>query len=190
VLDRNAPLLIWDDAQTLPWEPDETEALLADPETGWLTEQFPAGVHVRPEGSGESRTILMLWDYKSRWMEPAFPPPLDEFYPEIALRGLSTMLPGLKQYFGRASRPYMDGGYYVKTPDNRLLAGPLAVDGAFVLGGLSGFGIMSSCAGGELLAAHIAGNALPTYAASFSPARFDDPEYRGKVLNWDDSGEL
>jgi sarcosine oxidase, subunit beta len=190
VVDRAAPLLIWDDAQTLPWEPDEAEALQSDPETGWLTQRFPAGVHVRPEGSGDSRNILMLWDYKPRWMEPTFPPPLDEFYPEIALRGLSTMLPGLKQYFGRTPRPYMDGGYYVKTQENRLLAGPLPVEGTFVLGGLSGFGIMSSCAASELLAAHMTGAALPSYAAAFSPERYDDAAYRDQLLNWGDSGEL
>ncbi len=190
VVDRGAPLLIWDEPQRLPWQPDEIESLRADPETRWLTEELPAGAHVRPEGSGESRSVMMLWDYKSRWMEPVFPPPLDELYPELVLRGLANMLPGLARYFDRSPRPYMDGGYYVKTRENRLLAGPLPVQGAFVIGGLSGFGIMSSCAAGELLAAHLSGHGLPPYAAAFSLARYEDPGYRARLATWDLSGEL
>lgn len=190
VVDRDAPLLIWDDPQFLPWDVSERAALMEEASTQSLTESFPPGAHVRPEGAGESRTILMLWDYKSRWMEPVFPPPLDDEYPEIALRGLSTMLPGLKQYFGRTPRPYVDGGYYVKTPENRLLAGPLPLEGAFVIGGLSGHGIMSSCAAGELLAAHVTGSGLPAYAGAFSLERYADPEYQAKLAAWDDTGQL
>ncbi len=187
---RDAPLLIWDDAQFLPWQPEERAALEEDASLRWLTEPFPAGAHLRPEGSGESESVLMLWDYKGRWMEPVFPPPLDEAYPEVALRGLSTMVPGLSRYFEHAPRPYLDGGYYVKTPENRLLASPLPVEGAFVIGGLSGFGIMSSCAAGELLAAHMAGGQLPPYAAAFSLVRYANPEYQARLANWDISGEL
>ena len=96
VVQRDAPLLIWNDAQTLPWEDDEREALAEDNETRWLTEPFPAGVHTRPEGSGESQTILMLWEYQTKVMEPIWPPKLDEQYPEVALRGLAAMLPRMK----------------------------------------------------------------------------------------------
>ncbi len=190
VVDRGAPLLIWDDPQLLPWEPGEREALQEDPDTRWLTDPFPSGVHLRPEGSGESQTLLMLWDYKERWMEPQFPPPIDDLYPEIVLRGLSTMLPGLRRYFDHAPRPYLDGGYYVKTPENRLLAGPLPVEGAFVIGGLSGFGIMSCCAAGELLAAHVSGSQLPAYAPAFSIDRYADPLYQAELSKLDTSGQL
>ncbi len=190
ILPREAPLLVWDDAQALPWEQEEREALKEDTSTRWLTEELPAGAHLRPEGSGESQTVMMLWDYKSRWMEPTFPPPLDEMYPEVTLRGLATMLPGLRQYFDRAPRPYLDGGYYVKTPENRLLAGPLPIEHAYVIGGLSGFGIMSSCAAGELLAAHMAATELPSYAAAFSIERYADPEYQAHLADWDHSGQL
>jgi glycine/D-amino acid oxidase-like deaminating enzyme len=102
VVSRDAPLLIWEDPQSLPWNEDELSSLENDPDTIWLTKPFPAGAHTRPEGSGDSQTILMLWEYKTQLMEPVFPPPIDEMYAEIALRGLSTMLPRLKEYFGRA----------------------------------------------------------------------------------------
>jgi glycine/D-amino acid oxidase-like deaminating enzyme len=59
-----------------------------------------------------------------------------------------------------------------------------------VIGAASGYGIMSACAAGELLAAHISGAALPSYAAAFSPRRYDDPEYQKKVESWQESGQL
>ena len=190
VVGRNAPLLIWDDEQHLPWADDERAALAEDDETKWLTEIFPAGAHTRPEGAGESQTILMLWEYKTRVLDPVFPPPLDEQYPEIAMRGMSKMLPGLKKYFDKMPKPQLDGGYYTRTRENRLLAGPLNIEGAYVIGAVSGYGIMSACAAGELLATHVAKTSLPSYASAFSPARYNDHEYLKKLENWDDSGQL
>ncbi|MBI3737524.1 MAG: FAD-binding oxidoreductase, partial [Chloroflexi bacterium] len=187
---RDAPLLIWDDEQSLPWADDEREALANDAETKWLTEPFPAGAHTRPEGAGESQTILMLWEYKTRALEPIFPPPLDDQYPEIAMRGMSTMLPGLQNYFNKMPKPQLDGGYYTRTRENRLLAGPLPVEGAYLIGAVSGYGIMSACAAGELLAAHVIGKKLPSYADAFSLSRYDDPDYRKNLENWSESGQL
>ena len=190
VVGRDAPLLIWDDPQSLPWDVEERVLLKNDPDSSWLTESFPSGAHTRPEGSSESQTLLMLWEYNTRLMEPVFPPPLDDQYSEIALRGLSTMLPGLREYFGRAPRPLIDGGYYVKTRENRLLAGPLPVQGAYLIGAVSGYGIMAACAAGELLASHITGNDLLSYAPAFSLSRYDDPEYQKTLAKWGDSGQL
>jgi glycine/D-amino acid oxidase-like deaminating enzyme len=190
VVPRDAPLLIWDDAQTLPWETSERQALAADPETRWLTETFPSGVHTRPEGAGESQMILMLWEYKSKATEPLWPPPLDERYPEIALRGLAAMLPRMREYFAKMPRPQVDGGYYTKTRENRPLIGPLGVDGAYVIGAVSGYGIMSACGAGELLAAHITGKNLPAYAPKFEPARYDSAEYLKEIETMGDSGQL
>lgn len=190
VVERNAPLLIWEDSQILPWDDEEHALLSSDPDSRWLTKPLPAGVHTRPEGSSENQTILMLWDYRSRLMEPVFPPPTDELFFEITLRGLSTMLPQLSKYFGRTPRPVVDGGYYVKTKENRLLAGPLHVQGAYVIGAVSGYGIMSACAAGELLAAYVVGNDLPPYAPAFSMARYDDPGYQQQIENWGDGGQL
>lgn len=188
VVGRDAPLLIWNDAQTLSWEDDERAALAEDDETRWLTETFPPGAHTRPEGGGTD--ILMLWEYHTLAMEPVDAPPLDEQYPEIALRGLAAMLPRMKEYFGRMPRPQLDGGFYTKTRENRPLAGPMGAEGVFVAGAVSGYGIMSACAAGELLAAHVTGAALPEYASAFALSRYDDPEYQKKLENWGDSGQL
>lgn len=185
VISRDAPLMIWEDPVHLFWTEEEREDLAADPETRWLIEQFPAGVHFRPEGAGDSPIILVLWTYhleKQAVVEhPAFPPE----YPEIVMRGLVRMVPGLARYLGTMSPPWVDGGYYCKTQENRPLIGPLPVTGAYVFGAVSGYGIMASQAGADLLAAHVTGSALPDYAPAFSLARYDDPQYQNLLAHWD-----
>jgi len=188
VVGRDAPLLIWNDTQTLPWENEEREALTDDEETRWLTETFPSGVHTRPEGAGND--ILMLWEYQTKLMEPTDSPKMDDQYPEIALRGLAAMLPRMKEYFGRMPRPQLDGGFYTKTAENLPLVGPTRVDGSYVIGAVSGYGIMSACGVGELLAAHVAGSNLPEYAPAFELSRYDSPEYQKKLESWEDGGQL
>jgi glycine/D-amino acid oxidase-like deaminating enzyme len=190
VVPRDAPLLIWTDPQVLPWAPEERELLAEEEATRWLLETMPAGVHTRPEGPPGSPVILMLWEYHLAEVEPAWPLPLDPLYPDVALRGLAAMLPGLRAYFEKAPRPVLDGGYYTKTRENRPLVGPLPVEGAYVIGALSGFGQMVSLAAGELLAAHLTGASLPPYAPAFTLARYQDPEYLALLENWGDSGQL
>lgn len=188
---RSAPLVIWSDDQKLEWSAEERSLLAEDPETAWLLETLPAGVHVRPEGAGDSPIILILWTYDLDPVQPVFPPVFDEeIYPEVALRGLSRMIPGLKPYIGRMPKPFVDGGYYVKTQENRLLAGPLPLEGAFYLGALSGYGLMSSPAAGELLAAHVAGTQLPAYAHWFDLARYRKDDYQVLLESWGESGQL
>jgi glycine/D-amino acid oxidase-like deaminating enzyme len=70
------------------------------------------------------------------------------------------------------------------------LIGPLPVEGAYIIGALSGFGIMAGCGAGELLAAHVTGGALPSYARSFLLERYEDPDYQALLDDWDESGQL
>jgi len=190
IIPRDAPLLIWQDPQDLPWSADEAGFLKGDPESRWLLDRFPAGVHTRPEGLADSPIFLMLWEYHTREVEPSWPPPLDPDYPEIALRGLSTMIPGLAQYFKQPPRPFLDGGYYTKTRENRPLIGSLPVDGTWVIGALSGFGLMASMAAGELLALHMVKKSLPAYAPTFHLNRYEDPGYVASLSQWENSGQL
>ncbi len=190
VIPSHAPLLIWADPQRVPWAEEERAYLDESAETRWMLEQFPSGSHTRPDGPAASPIRLMLWDYHNQPVEPVPEPTFDSNFPDVVLRGLSTMIPGLRAYFDRPPKPVVDGGYYTKTKENRLLAGPLPVRGAFVIGALSGYGLMAAPAAGELLAAHITGSALPPYARWFSPGRYDDPVY-GKLLeNWGSTGQL
>jgi glycine/D-amino acid oxidase-like deaminating enzyme len=190
VVPRQAPLLIWTDPQVLEWSDEERELLADIPEFHYLLEQMPSGAHTRPEGAADADIAIMLWEYHTEVIEPVFPPPMDDQYPEIALRGLAPMLPGLRKYFGRMPRPRLDGGYYTRTQENRPLIGPLPVEGAYVIGALSGFGLMVACGAGELLAAHLAGKPLPEYAPAFSLQRYQDPDYLRLLENWGDTGQL
>lgn len=191
VVPRDAPLTIWSDAQHIPWSQAERDQLAADPELAWLLKEFPAGVHTRPDGPEASPIVLMLWTYDTEPMPPTFPPPYEqELYPEITLRGLSAMIPGFKKYFQRLPQPYVDGGYYVKTQENRPLIGPLEVGGTYVIGALSGYGLMASPAAGELAAAHITGSELPSYQSWFRLERYQDPEYEALLEDWGSSGQL
>ncbi|MFQ5854990.1 MAG: NAD(P)/FAD-dependent oxidoreductase [Anaerolineae bacterium] len=190
VVPRDAPLLIWTDPTPLPWSDEERAMLAESEEMRWLLDEFPPGVHTRPEGGPDSSVLLMLWTYDTDPVKPVFPFGIDPYYPEVALRGLATMIPGLAAYFDRAPRPAVDGGYYTKTQENRPLIGPLPVEGAYVIGALSGFGLMAACAAGELLAAHLTGSELPHYAPAFSLERYEDPGYQGLLENWGDSGQL
>jgi len=190
VVPRHAPLLIWTDPQTLPWSGEERALLAESEETQWLLKELPSGVHVRPEGGPESRVLLMLWAYNTPLVEPIWPPTFDPLYPEVVLQGLSRMIPGLWAYFDRLPRPVVDGGYYTKTRENRPLIGPLPVEGAYVIGVLSGFGIMAACAAGELLAAHLTGSALPPYAPWFALERYEAPAYQSLLEKWGESGQL
>jgi glycine/D-amino acid oxidase-like deaminating enzyme len=83
------------------------------------------------------------------------------------------------------SHPFVDGGYYAKTRENRPLICPLPIAGAYVIGGLSGYGIMAAMAGAELLSAYVCGSELPVYAPSFDLARYDDPNYQTLLRDWD-----
>jgi glycine/D-amino acid oxidase-like deaminating enzyme len=190
IIPRDAPMLIWNDAQDIPWSADEREILTEDESSHWLLDEFPASVHTRPEGPLDSQIILMLWEYQTLEVDPILPPPLNPDFPDIALRGLATMIPGLKRYFDRPPRPFLDGGYYTKTRENRPLIGPLPVEGAWVVGALSGFGIMAAMAAGEMLASQILNKTLPHYAPAFDLNRYQDPAYLELLDTWEDYGQL
>ena len=189
IVPREAPLLIWTDPQVLSWSDEERSDLASSDDTRWMLERLPDGVHLRPEGGGDSNIVLMLWAYHVEPRRVIVPVPLDEFYPEVVVRGLAAMLPGLHIYFGKGAIAMYDGGYYTKTRENRPLAGPLPIEGAYVCGAVSGYGLMASAAVGELAAAHITSAALPDFAPAFDLRRYDDPIYR-QSLAANESGQL
>jgi glycine/D-amino acid oxidase-like deaminating enzyme len=187
---RDAPMVIRFDPLTLAWD-DEERALLAEsPETRRLLEELPAGAHLRPEGAGASQWVLALWAYHAAPTSEAFPLLEDEQFPEVALRGAASLVPALRPYLARPPRPVVDGGYYTKTRENRPLIGPMATSNAYVLGALSGYGIMAACGAAELLAAHILAEQLPDYAPAFHPARYQNQGYRRLLESWGDTGQL
>ena len=188
VVDRSAPMLIWCDDQHIPWSSDEADLLIEAGRPELIT-TMPPFCHGRPEGGDGSTWILALWEHTRTVMEPEWPMPDDELYPEVVMRGMSTMLPGLGAYLDHLPQPFVDGGYYTKAPDNLPLIGPVGPTGFHVCGGLSGYGVMAAPGAGELAACHILERDLPTWADSFSPTRFDDPGYMVAIES-SDAGQL
>jgi glycine/D-amino acid oxidase-like deaminating enzyme len=187
---RHAPMVIWTDPVRLPWSDEERATLAASPAHRRLLDELPAGVHGRPEGGADSPVVLLIWTYDVEPVEPTLPVTFDPAYAEIVLRGMTRPIPALAAYLPRLPRTVVDGGYYTKTRENRFLAGPLPVEGAYVLGALSGYGLMAANGAAELLADWIAERPLPAYAPAFALARYDDPAYRARLADWGDSGQL
>ena len=180
ILPAEAPLLIWSDPVVLPWRDAERDVLLADQSTAYLTRPLPAGVHVRPR----DKDLLIVWTFKHTQGDFHWPPRYAPYYGEVLLRALARMLPAVTGYFGRGAGGKVDGAYYCKTRENRPLIGPLPVDGAYVIGALSGYGLMGSQAAGELLAAHVTGGALPDYAPDLALSRYENPDFVTRYADW------
>jgi glycine/D-amino acid oxidase-like deaminating enzyme len=184
VVPRLAPFTIWNDpVGEIDWSAGERTRFASHSSTQWLLDPFPGGLHVRP--IGDERDVLLIWTFESAPHEYVWPPAFDPNLGDVLLRGFAHMAPRAAAYLGEGHRGYVDGGYYAKTPENRPLIGPLEIEGVFVTGALSGYGIMASHSAGELLATHMTGGALPSYAAALSPRRYADAEYRRRLEGWD-----
>jgi glycine/D-amino acid oxidase-like deaminating enzyme len=155
-----------------------------------LLDEMPIYCHGRPEGGADSPYLLALWEYHGKVEEPVWPVPEDELFPEVVMRGLVTMVPGLSVYLDRLPASSVDGGYYTKTRENRPLIGPIGPTGFHVAVGYSGFGVMVAAGAGDLVARHVIGAPLPEHAAAFLPSRYDEPGYLGSVASGSSSGQL
>jgi glycine/D-amino acid oxidase-like deaminating enzyme len=188
---RNAPFLIWTDGMQLQWSADEMARFAASPRDRCLLERMPGGVHVRPVDGPNGDELYLIWTYENDRCEPVWPQQFSDNYPGAVMRAVAAMVPAMKAYETRAADGYVDGGYYCKTRENRPLAGPLPVEGAFVCGALSGSGVMTSHAAAELVATHVTGGSLPSYAKWFHPARYEDAAYVALIESWDpNAGQL
>jgi glycine/D-amino acid oxidase-like deaminating enzyme len=187
---RGAPMTLWADPMTIAWSAEERAELTASARHRRLIGELPPGAHGRPEGAGESTSVLGIWTYDIEPVEPLFPPAFDPAYQEVVLRGLGRMIPAMAPYLDRMPRCFVDGGYYTKTRENRFLASPLPVEGAYVIGALSGYGMMASNGAADLLAHYIAERTLPRYAPAFRLDRYDDSAYAKLLESWGDSGQL
>lgn len=192
IVPRDAPLVIWFDPIRLVWRDDERAALEADPAQHWLLGELPAEMHWRPAGRDiwQDDTVIVAWTYRTAPEPPTFPFAIEPRYPELVLRGLASILPEAASYIGNVVGLEYDGGYYNRTQENRPLIGRLPIEGAYVLGALSGFGLMGCLGAGELLTAHITGGTRPSYADAFAPQRYADPAYQQQLQNWPAAWQL
>ena len=181
---RDLPMMIWTDPVTLDWTPAERAAIEHEGDHAILG-RMPGGVHVRPLDEGSGDLVYLIWTYDMVPRAPIEPPTFPRWYGEAVVRGIMRAVPAMARYAGRAHEGLVDGGYYCKAIDNRPIIGPLGVEGAWAFGALSGYGIMSSHAGAELLGAHVVGDPLPPHAAALLPSRFADPVYAARLAGWD-----
>jgi len=180
VIPRDAGMFIWADPQRLDW-PEDVRGELEAIGRGDVTGDMPIFCHGRPEGGSESPYFVALWEYNSQIMEPTWPLLIDALYPEVVMKGLTTMVPGLAPYLEGLPEHTMDGGYYTKTQENRPLIGPCGPEGLTVVCGFSGFGVMVAAGAGDLAARHISGATLPSYADDFLLSRYERPEYLAEI---------
>lgn len=158
---RDAPFVIWTDG----------------------VDGLPGGVHARPVDLGHGDELYLIWTYETDVRQYKWPPTFDAKYRETVLRGAARMVPSMKTYAADTTG-LIDGGYYCKTPENRPLVGPLDVTGAYVIGALSGSGLMAAHSLGEMLSQHVAAEPLPDYARWFLPSRYKDSAYNALVAQW------
>ena len=178
---RDMPFTIDLDAKVLDFDDEERALLAEDEDLKWLAQEIHGGTHCRPEGGPNGTWVKLGWAYNQAPSDPqqdlANEPRVDSQFPEIVLRGAAMFLPSLKTYVDNPPTRFSHyGGYYTMTEENWPMIGPLGVDGAFVVGALSGFGSMAACAAAKLCAAAVSGDLLPSWAESFSPARLHDEQ--------------
>ena len=189
VVPRDAPMLIWSDPQRLDWSTEERTAL---EEMGRhdLLGEMPIYCHGRPEGAEGSQHFLALWEYHGEVRDPTWPLPADDLYPEVVAKGLSTMIPEFETYLDGLPESTVDGGYYMKTEENRPLVGPAGPPGFYLACGYSGFGVMVACGAADLLGRHVTGDAVPSYSPAFLLDRYQDPDYIATIRGGVASGQL
>ncbi len=122
---------------------------------------------------------------------PVWEPEGTPEFTDVVLRGAVKFIPGLRQYLDKLPKPVVHyAGYYTKTKENLPIIGPMGVAGAYIVGALSGFGTMVSCAAGELIAAWVVGSDLPDYARQLSLDRYDSPTSTESSMDMYQKGEL
>jgi len=170
---RTMPFSIDLDAQRIDWDEEERALLAAEPDMAWLTRQMPGSVHCRPDGGDRGTWVKLGWAYNDADASVAREPALAQAHPEIVLKGAARLNPALKVYDGHLPRSlHHYGGYYTRTEENWPLIGEMGIDGAFVVGAMSGFGTLGACAAGDLCARWITGDERPAHADALAPGRY------------------
>ncbi|MEH6608028.1 MAG: FAD-dependent oxidoreductase [Halioglobus sp.] len=188
IIPRDMPFTIVADSQYLPWADSEKEMLKSDPEYQHLLEEFPAGLHIKPEGADQ---IKLGWAFNRHEEQPKWQGAADDQFVEIVLRGASRYIPGLQAYVDNTPTVATRfAGYYTRTPENLPLIGQLKPR-VHMVGALAGYGTMAACAAGELCANVLLDEPnLPEYSAWFSPQRYQNAEIMGALAEQTSDGQL
>ncbi|MFK8083404.1 MAG: NAD(P)/FAD-dependent oxidoreductase [Granulosicoccus sp.] len=181
------------DAQQIDWTDEERQLLLDSEDHRWLTKELPGAIHCRPEGGDNGTWLKLGWAFNDAPTTALRHPALMDSFPEIVLRGAARLNPSLKHYYTRMpTSMHHYGGYYTLTPENWPLIGPMnaQIEGAYVVGAMSGFGTMAACAAGDLCASVITGIDVPHYAHALSPQRYEDKPLMAEIKTLSQRGIL
>lgn len=175
---RALPFSIDLDEQLIDWDDDEKELLADDAEFSWLTKAISGSIHCRPEGGDHANWLKLGWAFNEASVEASMQPALNDYYPEIVLRGAARLNPALKKYYNGLPRNMIHyGGYYTATEENWPIIGKTDIEGFYINGAMSGFGTMAACAGGELCAQWLLDEDRPIYANELSLDRYKNPAF-------------
>jgi glycine/D-amino acid oxidase-like deaminating enzyme len=183
---RNQPFAIDLDEQIIDWSKEETRLLKEDPEFDWLTEKMSGSIHCRPEGGDHSNWLKLGWALNQDSTDALIKPELDDFFPEIVLRGAARLNPLLKKYYHRLPRNMVHyGGYYTTTQENWPLIGETNVEGFYINGGMSGFGTMVACASGELCSQWVLNENRASNSHYLSIERYNEEDFMKQLSSLD-----
>lgn len=188
IIPRNMPFTVFADPQYLSWSNEESELIKENPEYHHLLDEYPPGLHIKPEGLDK---IKLGWAFNRKPEKPRWQTEDDFDFPNITLLGASRFIPALKAYVDEPPTPVVQfSGYYTRTAENLPLIGPLNEHGLFTVSALSGYGTMAACSAGELCADWVVSGDLPKYAPYFHPDRYQDSELMDKINGTDADGQL
>jgi len=183
VIPDDMPFMIFRDEPTVDWSDDELSYLEHHAESV----SIPGNFHIRRVNN---KWIHVGWAFNR--LRTINPQEIisDNIFPKVLLKGISSFIPSLADYAKSIPQPIgISGGYYTRTFENLPIIQETTLSGLYVIGALSGFGVMVGCGAGELLSRMITGQATPSYTEAFSLSRYDQPDYYNTMQSYS-SGEL
>jgi glycine/D-amino acid oxidase-like deaminating enzyme len=188
IIPKSMPFTIYADSQFLAWSDKEIAFFASEEKYKWLLDEFPGGIHIKPEGEG----IKLGWAFNKMSEAPKWEPSNFDFFPQIVLKGASHFIPQLSEYENNIPTPIIEySGYYTRTKENWPLIGPTEVQNTFVIGALSGYGTMAACAAGKLCSEYILNiKELPNYATYFHPLKYQNQDIVMEINELKSDGQL
>lgn len=188
LIPRDMPFSIYADAQYLNWSKEEKEFFASEEKYNWLLNEFPGGLHIKPEGEG----IKLGWAFNTNNELPQWETPFSDIFPQVVLKGASSFIPQLIEYENNIPTPITEyAGYYTRTKENWPLIGPTKIPNVYVIGALSGYGTMTACAAGQLCSKYILNDQeLPDYAPYFHPNKYQNPAIVKEINAIKSDGQL
>lgn len=188
IISTDMAFTIYADSQYLDWSEEERALFAADKKYEWLLNEFPGGLHIKPE----SGKIKLGWAFNTLAAQPVWEPTTLELFPQVVLKGASRFIPQLADYQNNIPSPIIQyAGYYTRTKENFPLIGATQMSDVFLVGALAGFGTMSACAAGELCSRYVLNDTgLPDYARYFHPLRYADSELMTEINHSMSDGQL